>query len=198
MWAVSDGTWGFPRGALIRYREWYGCTGEPNEGLRLDAGPVADGIRRVIGDDQLAYIAADPSIFKKDGGPSIAETFASRGVLCRRADNNRKGGWDRVRQHLNGWLGPEKSRPEGVFEPLLYLFDTCPDTIRTLESVPADSDDPDDVDTESEDHAVDDLRYGVMSRPWIIDSLPPIQVQPALTMNALWEANERFQPMTRV
>ena len=198
MWAVSDGTWGFPRGALIRYREWYGCTGEPNEGLRLDAGPVADGIRRVIGDDQLAYIAADPSIFKKDGGPSIAETFASRGVLCRRADNNRKGGWDRVRQHLNGWLGPEKSRPEGVFEPLLYLFDTCADTIRTLESVPADSDDPDDVDTESEDHAVDDLRYGVMSRPWIIDSLPPIQVQPALTMNALWEANERFQPMTRV
>lgn len=198
MWAVSDGTWGFPRGALIRYREWYGCTGEPNEGLRLDAALVADGIQRVIDGDTLQFIAADPSIFKKDGGPSIAETFASRGVLCRRADNSRKPGWDRVRQHLNGWLGPERHRPVGHYDPLLYIFDNCPDTIRTLESVPADSDDPDDVDTEAEDHAVDDVRYGVMSRPWIIDSLPPIQVQGALTMDALWQDNEKFRPMARV
>jgi hypothetical protein len=34
-----------PRGAIIRYREWYGSTGKPNEGLKLTAEEVAAGIK---------------------------------------------------------------------------------------------------------------------------------------------------------
>jgi hypothetical protein len=42
-WAVSDGELPeFPRGALIRYREWYGSNGQPNVGLRMTAEEVAD------------------------------------------------------------------------------------------------------------------------------------------------------------
>jgi hypothetical protein len=37
-WAVADGTWGgLPKGALLRYREWYGASG-PNKGLEDDRG----------------------------------------------------------------------------------------------------------------------------------------------------------------
>lgn len=198
MWVVSDGSWGLPRGALVRYKELYGSTGKPNEGLQLDAAQAAQAIRRFIGDDNLAYIAADPSMFKRDGGPSHAETFAANGVFLRRADNARKPGWDRLRQHMNGWLGDWKDRPEGHLLPLYYVFDCCADTIRTLESVPASEKDPDDVDTDAEDHAADDNRYGVMSRPWIIDNLPPPTPQSRLTLDQLWASAERAREMERV
>lgn len=196
MWAVSDGTWGLPRGALLRYREWYGSTGQPNEGLRLDAHMVARGILNRIANDKLQYIAADPSVFKKDGGPSIAETFAVEGVHLRRADNNRLTGWDKVRQHLNGQLGDDRS--EGPHPPLLYILDSCPDSIRIMESVPADPDKPDDIDTDAEDHAVDDIRYGVMSRPWIIDSLPPTVIKLGPTLNDLFERREREKSLSLI
>jgi hypothetical protein len=198
MWAVADGSWGLPRGALVRYREWYGSNGTPNEGLRMDAPLVASGIRRLIGTEKLAYIAADPSTFKKDGGPSIMESFAAQGVLLRRADNARLAGWNKIREHLNGWIGPEHTRPETPLPPLMYILDNCEAAIQALESVPADVDNPDDVDTESEDHCADDIRYGVMSRPWIIDNLPPVRVRPKPTLDQLWTESERFRAPERV
>lgn len=199
MYAVSDGTWGLPRGALVRYREVYGSTGKPNEGLLLDAPSVAGLLKHAMGKDKLTYIAADPSMFHRDGGPSLAETFAAHGVILRKATNARKAGWDKVRQHLNGWLGPLEDSPvPGSAPPLLYILDSCVDVIRTLESVPADEKDPDDVDTKAEDHAVDDLRYGIMSRPWIIDSLPALTSPKGLTLDTLWSENERSRGLARV
>lgn len=188
MWAVSDGTWGLPRGAIVRYKEWYGSTGKPNEGLRLDAAQVAQGIRLRIGTDRLTYIAADPSTFIRDGGPSIMETFAINDVLLRRADNARIPGWNKIRELLNGGLhDPGQALPP----PLVYFLDCCEDSIRCMESVPADIEKPDDVDTRSEDHAPDDIRYGVMSRPWIIENLPPMQQKPDLCLQTLWDEADR-------
>jgi terminase large subunit-like protein len=199
LWAVSDGTWGLPRGALIRYKELYGSTGQPNEGLRHDAGTVARSIKNFIGPDQLTYIAADPSTFKQDGGPSHAETFAGEGVFLRRADNNRLAGWDKVRQHLVGKLGIDYKYEElTVHPPLVYIMDDCKDVISQLEVVPSDPDKPDDVDTTAEDHAVDDLRYGVMSRPWIIDSLPPPSHTRGLTFDQLFAQSDLPRELERV
>lgn len=194
-WVVSDGTWGLPRGALVRVQEWYGSNGKPNEGLRLDAPLVAQGILQRLQGANLTFIVADPSMFKRDGGPSLAETFAVNGVTLRRADNSRVAGWDKVRQHLNGWLGRLEDRPDGPLPPLMYFLDNCQDTIRTFESVPSDPDNPDDVNTKAEEHAADDVRYAVMSRPWIIDSLPPVPERPARCLEALWEEADRSQPL---
>lgn len=190
MWAVSDGSWGLPRGAFVRYKEWYGSTGKPNEGLKLDAGQVADGIVLRVGADKLSYIAADPSTFKKDGGPSIMETFAIHGVLLRRADNARIPGWNKVRELMNGGVQADFQGP--LPPPMFFILDCCPDSIRTIESVPADVNKPDDVDTTSEDHAADEIRYGCMSRPWIIDNLPAIQQKPEVCMQSLWEDADRL------
>lgn len=195
--AVSDGTWGLPRGALLLYKEWYGSTGKPNEGLRLDAPEVARGIFARIGKERLSYIAADPSTFKRDGGPSIMEKFAIEQVMMRRADNARLTGWDTVRQHLNGRLGPPGTGASYVqgppAPPLFYILDCCEDTIRTLESVAADPNKPDDVDTDAEDHAADMVRYGLMSRPWIVDALPPERVKSGPTMEEVWEQSDLHQ-----
>lgn len=172
-WAVSDGELPeFPRGALIRYREWYGAKQDddgntiPNVGLRLTAEEVADGIKQresgdVHGNKQLSGVA-DPAIFTQDGGPSIADRMAARGVFFRAADNKRVarqgalGGWDQVRSRLKG---------DGE-TPGIFFFDTCRDLIRTLPALQHDADRLEDVDTDGEDHAPDECRYACMSRPY--------------------------------
>ena len=42
----------------------------------------------------------------------------------------------------------------------------CVDSIRTIPALQHDEDNIEDVDTEGEDHAADETRYAVMSRPW--------------------------------
>ena len=79
----------------------------------------------------------------------------------RRADNARvarngaMGGWDQVRERLRGLDD----------KPMLYIFSTCVHLIRTLPALQHDDLRPEDVDTDSEDHAADSLRYICMSRP---------------------------------
>lgn len=170
-WAVSDGELPqFARGALIRYREWYGAS-EPNVGLRLTAEDVARGIKAREADDPVPpdrkmLGIADPAIFSSDGGPSIGERMAREaGVFFRPADNARvmrqgaMGGWDQVRARLKG----DERGPGIVF------FDTCRDAIRTLPALQHDQARPEDVDTEGEDHAPDEIRYACMSRPYVVE-----------------------------
>lgn len=164
-WAISDGELSaFPRGAMIRYREWYGMpAGQPNVGLKLTAEQVADGIKEREAGETIPIGVADPAIFAEDGGPSIAERMQRRGVMWRRADNKRvpqagaMGGWDALRSRLVGEDG----------RPMIYLFDTCRDAIRTLPALQHDASRPEDVDTSAEDHAADEIRYACMSRPWV-------------------------------
>lgn len=170
-YVVADGTWGVPRGALVKVHEWYGCTGKPNEGLRMDAPLVAEGVR----DRDLTLAKewnlrvrpgpADPSIFARDGGPSIAEMMLAKQVTWLRADNKRIPGWQNVRRGLRG------HHADGS-EPLLLFLETCHDSIRTIPLVQHDERKAEDLDTESEDHAVDELRYAASGRPFTIDAKP--------------------------
>ena len=59
---------------------------------------------------------------------------------------------------------------------MVVLFATCRDLIRTLPALQHDAARPEDVDTDSEDHAADAMRYGVMSRPWVRDVQPAAPV----------------------
>lgn len=166
-----------PKGALIVYREWYGVkmrrdgTIQANVGLKLVAEQVADGIlAREPRGERIDYGVLDPSAFAVDGGISIAERMARHTagkLMFRRADNRRSGsygslsGWDQVRSRL---IGEENERGERV--PMLYVFATCNHLIRTLPMMQHDPDKPEDLQSDSEDHACDALRYGLMSRPY--------------------------------
>lgn len=60
-----------------------------------------------------------------------------------------------------------RARIMGEDTPMLVVFSTCTDFIRTVPVLQHDEDHPEDIDTESEDHAGDEGRYACMSRPWI-------------------------------
>jgi hypothetical protein len=166
-WAVSSGQddahqpHDVQRGALVRYREWYGCDPKkPNTGLKMRAEDVAAGIKARSFDEEYALSVADPAIFKEDGGPSIAEVMRLHGIPWRPADNERLPGWQQLRARL---IGNEVG-------PLMYVFDTCRDWIRTMPTLQHDEHRAEDIDTDSEDHQADETRYLCMARPLVTDA----------------------------
>ena len=142
-------------------------------GLKLTAQQVGQGIaRRELSDPKLAMAVLDPSAFAVDGGPSPAEVInnelvKSRLATFRPADNRRvtstadkrgpMAGWDAMRTRLGG----------NGRQPMLYFFSSCVAAIRTLPQMQHDEMKPEDLQTDSEDHAVDAIRYGCMARPWL-------------------------------
>jgi len=194
LWAVSDGTplrdgRIYPAGALIRYREWYGNVKpdtdggnksyNPNTGLKLTAEQIAPGIRALEAGEKISYRVADPACFSQDGGPSKAETMAKAGVMFQPADHARIAGWDQVRQRLQG---------DGE-APMMYVFSTCTDFIRTFPALQHDDIKPEDVDTQGEDHIGDETRYACMSRPYMKKApvITPIRGLQQMTMDELWK-----------
>jgi hypothetical protein len=159
-----------PRGALVVYREWYGCKDDkPDVGLKLTAEEVGQGIKDRDGKEKIAYGVLDPAAFAEDGGPSIHSRMASKGPAFRQADNKRVpgagalGGWDQMRARLQGEpLGEDQYGPA-----MLVFFETCVHAIRTIPALQHDADRLEDLDTDAEDHAADAIRYGCMSRPWV-------------------------------
>ena len=51
---------------------------------------------------------------------------------------------------------------------MLYLFKTCVHTIKQLSHAIHDKTRPEDLDTDQEDHALDETRYACMARPLTI------------------------------
>lgn len=189
---VSEPTYGetpggkrtlLPRGCLLRYREWYGCAGTPNEGLRMTAERVAEGILEREAGEQIAYGVADPAIFSSDGGPSIAERMFKVGVRQRRADNKRvarhgaQGGWDQMRARIEG-------DGDG---PMLVVFTTCRDFLRTVPVLQHDSINAEDLDSDMEDHAADEARYACMSRPYERRIVVEKPVEPKGIRDMTWD-----------
>lgn len=173
---VSPGLW-LPRGCLVRYREWYGIKADadgkaqPNVGLKLFADAVGrELVRREEAEPKgasVSYGVLDPSAFAQDGGPPISENlFKGSGnkIIFRPADNTRvpqrgaMSGWDGMRQRLVG-ESPER--------PMLVFFETCLHAIRTIPVLQHDKDRPEDLDSDGEDHAADEVRYACNSRPWV-------------------------------
>ena len=112
--------------------------------------------------EYIRYGVLDSSTWAKRGdvGPSIAETMIREGCKWRPSDRSPKS-------RINGKLELHKrfSIDEKTGEPKLKIFNNCRNLLKTLPLLPTDKHNPEDVDTNAEDHAYDALRYGVMSRP---------------------------------
>lgn len=158
-WAVD------PEGRVYRYKEWYGCKPrQPNTGLELTPREIAAGIisreTEEAADNLSIDRIADPAIFDKSRGDSVADQMRPEsgkpGVIFRRGDNTRLAGKMQLHERL-------RFRPDG--KPMLYVFNTCQDWIRTVPALPYSSTKKEDIDTEAEDHAYDETRYFLMARP---------------------------------
>jgi len=129
---------------------------------------VADMFARQVLDmergEYIRYGILDSSTWARRGdvGPSIAETMITAGCRWRPSDRS-------PRSRINGKLELHKRfsvRDRGnEKKPSLFIFDNCINLVRTLPLLPCDKNNPEDVDTHTEDHAYDALRYGCMSRP---------------------------------
>ena len=110
--------------------------------------------------EYIQYGVLDSSTWAKRGdvGPSIAETMIQQGCRWRQSDRSPKS-------RISGKLELHKRLSINDKEPGLRVFKNCRNLIRTISTLPTDKKNPEDVDTNAEDHAYDALRYGCMSRP---------------------------------
>jgi len=173
-YAVSDGSFvelldgtrrTFPVGALIVYREWYGGD-ETGKGLRLTNAELSKGIlARELSDEKFAYSHAGHDTFDKSKGQgvSIAEEMAEYGIIWSKANNDRINGWQQIRSRLKGI-----ETLTGEYCPMLYAFDTCTKFFGKLSIVQHDKAKPEDA-AQGDDHLAESLRYGCMSRPWVVE-----------------------------
>ena len=170
-YAVSDGEkvsslgYALPKGAIVRYDEWYGCVkGEPNTGMRLTSKQVAHGILQreaERGEDMLTFDRiADTSIFDEDDGPSIGERFANEGVVWRKSDKRRIPGWENMRTMMHG-----EEDDQGNVRPLFYVTENCRNFIEIVPTLERNENDWEDLDTDGIDHIADEVRYVLMGRP---------------------------------
>ena len=144
-------------GTLIIYRELY------QKGLL--GTELAETITNMEMQDPFSVQGVlDTACWSRTGttGPTIGETLLRAGHKLRRADKNRIQGKIQIHEYL-------KITQSG--RPRIQLFNTCPNLIRELQSIPLDKRNPEDVDTNAPDHAYDALRYLIMSRPRINDTI---------------------------
>ena len=141
------------------------------------ASVAAERIVELTGDEVIAYTTASPDMWQKRGhadidGESIAETFARHGCPLVQADNSRVIGWNRVREFF-------ADAPDG--KPMIQIFETCLELIRTIPLMIYDDHNPEDVADGLPDHWCESLRYFCMSRPSPIKPKPerkPIPYSP--------------------
>ena len=157
IWAAIDPS----DSTLIVYRELYrkGLTGH-------DLGCIISEME--LSDPFSVAGVLDTAAWARTGttGPTVGETLVRQGHKLRRADKNRIQGKVQIHEYL---------RLQQSGRPRLQIFNSCPNLIRELQSIPLDRSNPEDVDTHAPDHAYDALRYLIMSRPRVNDPLAQLR-----------------------
>jgi phage terminase large subunit len=161
---------------IFVYRELYQTN--------LTYGQLAKKIVEITGKDEKKLIRSctfDPAIkirSKHTGISGQEEMGNSLTVLA--GDNDRIAGWNRFHEYLAPYTGPDGKRTAK-----LQIFRTCQHLIETIPLMIFDETIPEDLNTDLEDHAVDSIRYGLMSRPYPqkqprpvdLSTLPPATLQ---------------------
>ena len=148
-------------GVIYRILELYGCTGEPNEGIKWPPDKQFKKIAEI--EKEHPYLrgkqifgVADPSIWDASRGISVAEVAERYGVYFEPGDNARIPGWMQCHYRL-------AFDEEGY--PRMYVFKNCKAFIRTIPLMMFSETNPEDLDTKLEDHVADEWRYFCMTRP---------------------------------
>ena len=167
-------------GRAYMYREWYGCIPkQADKGIKITPQQIMEGIldreEDEIRNNITVLRTADPSIFERSRGDSIADQMAPgyngrhKGVVFNKGDNSRNAGKMEVHERLR--FGPDG-------KPMMYIFNTCPEWIRTVPNLPYDERKTEDIDTDAEDHCYDATRYFLMDHPITASKKPPREYKP--------------------
>ena len=146
---------------IYRILELYGCSGNPDEGVRWTPDKQFARIRHI--EDTHPWLkgrdiqgVADPAIWDSSRGESIYETALKYRIFFTKGDNRRIAGWMQMHYRLS-------FDEEGY--PMMYVFNTCRAFLRTVPALLFSDSEAEDLDTKQEDHVADECRYFCMSRP---------------------------------
>lgn len=148
-------------GVAYRILELYGCTKQPNEGIKWTPEEVFKKIHEIETEHRWLkgkkiYGVADSAIWDAQTGESIYERACKHQVFFEKSDKNRLAGWMQCHYRMmfdeNGF-------------PMVYVFKNCKAFIRTIPLLIYDEHKPEDLDTSMEDHVADEFRYFCMCRP---------------------------------
>lgn len=166
---MPDGTTWCPQpGSLILINEWYGTNGHPNEGLKMSAKKIAEGIlereAKMIAE---GWITSNPAAGPADNQirnvnerdtDTIEKKMADEGVHWTESDKSagsRKIGLQLARDRFEASVDGEG--------PGLYVTANCRYFVKHIPTLARDEDDMDDVDTTQEDHDWDMTRYRALA-----------------------------------
>lgn len=173
-----------PHGSVIRYRELYGMTDKPDEGVKENSESVVAKILRIEkeADEKMDYRIADSQLWAKNDGKSSAERmmdeserlFKSGKALQtfnpRACEKDRQANFQEVSNRLKG------VEHERGFTPMFYITENCSHWWRTVPPLILDDINPEKgPGGNQEDHAYDDTQYALQSRPFITTQLNRIE-----------------------
>lgn len=176
-------------GRFYRILELYGCATSPSGEILANTGVkwTPEEIFSNISSTEKThpwlrkrhiYGVADPSIWDKSRGTSLAENAEKYGIYFEKGDNTRRAGWMQVHYRL-------KFDEDGI--PMMYVFSNCKGFIRTIPGLVYSKIYPEDLDTEGEDHIADEVRYMCMEKP----ILPKVSIPKAVKMYNPLEEEKR-------
>jgi hypothetical protein len=186
----------YPRKArLLRTASYTAGTGRRTS---ASAGPLRASrkrSRKLERGDTITYGVIDPSAYSNQSGPSHAERMATEGVLFRKADNNRIGGWDMVRDRLCGIEG-DPTRTTASVRLCGTCSATCVHIIRTLPALQHDLTTRKTATRTAKTTPRTPFGTALCPAPGVGLSLSPrwkatVKLLQNATMNDLWEAHER-------
>lgn len=162
-------------GRVFLFAELYGWNGTADTGVRHTDSEIIERIIQKEIDLNLrtesgAWISShivrlcDPTCFNKKPnfmgggqGESTAEIFSAAGLIMQPGDPSRvlkiRQFHERLRVPADGTM------------PMMMVFDTCEQFIRTIPLLQVDIKKPEDIDTSLEDHCYDSACHVLMARP---------------------------------
>ena len=175
----------FPDGQIKRYRELY------RHGMTYEQ--LADEVLRMTPEKEtIDYWTVDPATqgdkqHHKEPKEGVAKGKSGYEILCEKtserfpvvlADNRRVIGWTRVREYFKTYKDQW-----GNETAMFQCTDNCQNLIRTIPTMIFDTTNPEDCNSDVEDHAADELRYAIMSR----QNIPKDRSAPVSPVDKFWE-----------
>ena len=158
-WYAVDGD-----GRMYRIREYYGTDGNANQGVRMTPDAVARKIKEIESTDpnlkgRTIIGIADPAIMHSQTGPETSVEYLMRkgaGIRWQPGNHDRFQGL--MQCHYRLAFGEDG-------KPMFYVFSTCRHFIELVPALVYDQANPEDVDSDMEDHIYDEWRYVCMANP---------------------------------
>lgn len=166
----------FPEGMTIQYRELYkrGLSYEELMHEILNLTPQEEDLGYLVMDpaiqgDKQHHVEEKDGLAKGESGLDKMEKICNGRFPILLGDNRRKIGWVNMHSKLQVF-----KNQHGVETAKLRYTENCIETIRTIPTLVHSQRDPEDLDSDGEDHPADMNRYGIQSRIQTpVSSKPP-------------------------